>query len=33
MTGMSNTPAQALYRARGYEGYALALHRKIRENG
>jgi len=29
ITGINNAPAQALYRAMGYDSYALALHRKL----
>jgi len=29
MTGVNNTQAQALYRAMGYDSYAVALHRKL----
>jgi ribosomal protein S18 acetylase RimI-like enzyme len=28
-TGVANAPAQALYRAQGYDTYAVALHRKL----
>jgi len=29
MTGLDNAPAQALYRAQGYDTYAVALNRKL----
>ena len=33
MTGVGNMAAQALYRAVGYDTYAVALNRKVRDEG
>ena len=33
MTGVGNAAAQALYRAAGYDTYAVALNRKVSEEG